>query len=130
MSNFVGDNPVLLSGSVISAGDERIVIGDDRGHSLTFSWGGSGPVREHGSPAAVVVDLPSDDRETRSAIFRIHAEGRHAQLRYAVEPLGDRLRRVSYTLIEDIGALLLEAETPGLVAHDPGEGSRMSVGPD
>jgi hypothetical protein len=129
MSNFVGDNPVLLSGSVISAGDERIVIGDDRGHSLTFSWSGIDRVREHGSPAAIVIDLPSADREPRCSVFRIHAEGRHAQLRYAVEPIGDRLRRVSYTLIEDIGALLVEAETPGLSAHDPAEGSRIGLGP-
>ena len=130
MSNFVGDNPVLLSGSVISAGDERVVIGDDRGHSLTFSWSDTDVVREHGSPAAIVVELPSDQRERRCSIFRIHAEGRHAQLRYAVEPIGERLRRVSYTLIEDIGALLIEAEAPGLTAHDPGEGSRIGLGPD
>ena len=129
MGGFVGDNPVLLSGSVISAGDERVVIGDDRGHSLTFVWSAIDAVREHGSPSAIVVEMPSNDREAYCSVFRVHAEGRHAQLRYLVEPIGTRLRKLSYTLIEDIGALLVEAEAPGLAGHDPAEGSRIGLGP-
>jgi hypothetical protein len=129
MANFVRDNPVLLSGTMISSGDEQIVVGDDRGNSLTFRWNGSGEVREHGSPSAALVDLPADARERRAARFALHAEGKYVQIRYAVEPIGERMRIVTYTMIEDIGAMLDEAET-GMVNHAPGDGSRLSVGPD
>jgi len=119
----------VMSGSLIAVGGEQIVVGDDRGHSLTLRWTEDEEVREHGSPAAILIDLPARGNGLRSGVFTLHAEGHYVQVRYAVEPLEGGARRVTYTVIEDMRALLAETEAPGLVHHAPGEATRMSVGP-
>ncbi|TFI59665.1 hypothetical protein E2493_03345 [Sphingomonas parva] len=129
MADFVGDNPVVASGSLIARGDEQIVVGDDAGHSLTLRWSDADAAQAHGSPSAAILDLPGRVATPLAGAFVFHAEGVYLQLRYSVEPLSGGLRRVTYTMIEDMAALLAEAEAPGLVHHAPGEATRMSVGP-
>jgi hypothetical protein len=128
MSDFVGDNPVMMSGSLITRRNEQIVVGDGQGNTLTFRWIDGESGRGHGSPSAILIELPSGAKTRHASSFIVHAEGKYAQVRYTVEPVGEDLRLVSYTVIEDIGALLSESEAPGLINHAPEDGTRLSVG--
>lgn len=128
MSSFVADNPIILSGVVIAHGTEQIVVGDERGNTLVFRWTEAQTTHGHGSPSVLVIDLPLIGEARQFSTFRTHAEGRHVQVRYLVDRIDDNSRVVTYTVIEDVGALLAEAAAPGLSYH-PGEAGRMSVGP-
>jgi len=130
MADFVGDNPVVRSGCLIARGEEQIAVGDDAGNSLILRWAEVDAAHAHGSPSAAIIELPRRGDAPLAGAFTLHAEGKYLQLRYAVEPLGGGLRRLTYTMIEDITSLLAESEAPGLVHHAPGEATRMSVGPD
>ena len=129
MTSFVGENPVIMSGTVVAAGEDEIVIGDGLGNTLTFRWGGAAEAAGHGSPSAMVVDLPAAPGGGRFAsLFAMHHEGRAVRLVYSVEWLTDAVRVVSYTLQEDLRTLLIESEKPALARLDESEESRISTG--
>jgi len=131
MTMFVGDNPVILTGTVVTRCKEKVVLGDGRGNTLTFDWTDAPEIRAHGSPSDMIVDLSMDAALAPSAsAIQLHIEGKAVQLRYAIEPVGQDYCVISYTLFEDINELLLEAEAPGLAHMDASNGVRMGMGPD
>ena len=130
MSSMVGDNPVLMSGVIVSAGGEPVVIGDGLGNSVAFRWTDAATPAEHGSPSALVVDFPMDQESRIAGAARLSVEGKATQVRYVIDRIDENLRTVSYTVIEDITSMLREAESPGLARRSPGEGPRLSVGFD
>ena len=130
MSSSVGDNPVILSGVVVAAEGEQLVIGDDHGNTLTFRWADEPSPSCHGTPSGVVVDLPAGGSDGRAASeCSVRFETGTVLVRYAVECVGD-MRVVSYTMCEDVRAEFIEATAPGMVDRSPGEASRISTGPD
>lgn len=131
MTIFVGDNPVIMSGSVVARRNEKVVLGDGRGNTLIFDWNDDQQARTHGSPSDVVIDLPKIAGETRAgACVQVHIEGKAVQVRYAIEPMDDHFCVISYTLCEDIRELLLESEAPALAHRNAGSGVRIGMGPD
>ena len=130
MSSFVGENPVILSGALVAAGDDEVVIGDGLGHTLTFRWTEGEKVHAHGSPSAVTVELPRRPAARTALSFSIHIEGSAVQLHVVVDPVDESVSAITYTMLEDHRALLLEAQSPAHSHHDATEGSRTSIGPD
>lgn len=130
MTIFVGDNPVILSGSVVAKRSEKVVLGDGRGNTLIFDWNGEGKVRAHGSPSDIMIDLPADAGKHRTgACAQVHVEGKAVQVRYAIDPVDDQHVVITYTVCEDIRELLLESEAPALAHRDAGSGIRIGMGP-
>ena len=131
MTMFVGDNPVIMSGSIVAIRGEKVVLGDGRGNTLIFDWNGEQSARVHGSPSDVVIELPAQGLERPSgACVQCHIEGKAVQVRYAVEPVDADYCVISYTMCEDIRELLIEAEAPSLAHMDAHAGVRMGIGPD
>ena len=131
MTIFVGDNPVIMSGTVVARRGEKIVLGDGRGNTLIFDWNGAGAERTHGTPSDLVVDLPREAGGSRTgACVQVHIEGKAVQVRYAIEPSTGDYCVISYTVCEDIRELLIEAEAPALAHRDSSSGVRIGIGPD
>ena len=131
MTIFVGDNPVIMTGSIVARRDEKIVIGDGRGNTLIFDWNGEGQVRTHGTPSDIVVDLPKGAGAARAAAsVLLHIEGKAVQVRYVIEPADDGYCTIAYTLFEDMRELLIESEAPALAHRDAGSGTRIGMGPE
>ena len=131
MTIFVGDNPVIMSGSIVARRDEKIVIGDGRGNTLIFDWNGEGKARTHGSPSDILVDLPKGSGGSRTGgSVPVHIEGKAVQVRYVIEPVDDALCMIGYTVCEDMREMLIESEAPALAHRDAGSGTRIGMGPD
>ena len=130
MTSFVGENPVILSGTIVTAGEDEVVIGDGIGHTLTVRWTNGEKAHAHGSPSAFVVELPRGLTARAASSFAIHIEGSAVQVHIVVDAAGESVRTVAYTMLEDHRALLLEARSPALSHHDATEESRTSMGPD
>ena len=131
MTVFVGDNPVIMSGSIVARRGEKVVLGDGRGNTLIFDWTGGESARAHGSPSDIIIDLPADAGESRvGACIPVHIEGMAVQVRYAIEPMDKEFCVISYTLCEDIRETLLESEAPALAHRDANSGIRIGMGPD
>jgi hypothetical protein len=129
MTSFVGENPIIMTGAVVAAGEADIVIGDGLGNTLTFRWSGAGEAQGHGSPSALIIDLPAMPSGGHFASkFDMHHEGRATGVVYVVEWVSDVIRVVTYTLYEDLRTLLVESQTPALARLDASEESRISTG--
>jgi hypothetical protein len=131
MTMFIGDNPVIMSGSVVAKRKEKIVLGDGRGNTLIFDWANGNSGRAHGSPSDVIIDLPLEAGQSRSSCsVQVHIEGKPVLVRYVVERFDDEFCVISYTICEDIRELYLESEAPALAHKDASEGVRLGMGPD
>ena len=131
MTIFVGDNPVIMTGTVVARRKEKVVLGDGRGNTLSFDWTSGRQVRAHGSPSDLIIDLPLDAATSRTgACAQVHIEGKAVQVRYVIEPLGQEFCVISYTLCEDMRELLLEVEAPALAHMDAVNGIRIGMGPE
>jgi len=130
MSSSVGENPVIMSGVVVAAAGEQLVVGDDHGNSLTFRWTDQPATSCHGTPSGVVIDLPAAQMEGRVASeSTVRFEAGAVLVRWVVDSVG-KTRVVTYTMCEDVRAEFVEAVAPGMIDRSPGEGSRISTGPE
>lgn len=127
MTGSIGDNPLLLGGTLIVREGESAVVADGRGQTLALRWAEDGEARCEGTPANVEVTLPAGQPDG-CLVHRLRFEARAVELRLAIASAGE-FRTLSFTLCEDVRAEFIEATAPGMAGHDPDSGSRISTGP-